>query len=128
LGLSHRQSTTNLMASGTTGTWLNDEEIKRVRIAARKLDWIEPAPELLKRADLLFRGKKMQEAAILYSGLATLPLSAKEVEFEKKRAALAIRFGSKSKAAEGQGIELRPRWIRTNGVYGIEYWSGQQLV
>ena len=40
LGLPHRQDTTNLMASGTTGTWLNDAEIKVVRETARKLEWI----------------------------------------------------------------------------------------
>src|SRR5262249_16512423 len=80
LGLSHRQDTTNLMASGTTGFWLNDEEINQVRAVARKLSWSEPAPELLQRADVLFRAKKMHEAAILFSGLASLPLSAKQVD------------------------------------------------
>jgi predicted Zn-dependent protease len=96
LGLSHRQNTTNLMASGTTGFWLNDEEIKQARLVARKLHCIESAPELLKRADLLFRAKKMQEAAALYSGLATLPLRVKEVDLAKQRADRAIRFGPKS--------------------------------
>ncbi len=40
LGLPHRQDTTNLMASGTTGAWLNEAEINEAREAARKLDWI----------------------------------------------------------------------------------------
>src|SRR6266513_184924 len=39
-GLAHRQDETNLMASGTTGRWLNEEEIRRVR---ERAPWIEPA-------------------------------------------------------------------------------------
>jgi len=31
LGLEHRQNRTNLMASGTTGTWLNSQEIETAR-------------------------------------------------------------------------------------------------
>jgi hypothetical protein len=107
LGLSHRQNTTNLMASGTTGFWLNDEEIKQARLVARKLDWSESAPQLQKRADLLFRAKKMHEAAVLYSGLATLPLRVKEVDLAKRRADRAIRFGPKSKMT-GEDSEVRP--------------------
>ncbi len=37
-GLNHRQSRTNLMASGTTGTWLNVEEIEKDRHGARFLN------------------------------------------------------------------------------------------
>jgi hypothetical protein len=44
LGLPHRQDTTNLMASGTTGTWINEAEIKVVRQTAQKLGWIGTAP------------------------------------------------------------------------------------
>ncbi len=128
LGLSHRQNTTNLMASGTTGTWLNEAEINQVRAAARKLSWINPAPELLKKADVLFRAKKMIEAAILYSGLATIPLAAQQVDLAKKRSAQATRIDSNSKTAQGPRVEFRPQWVRTNGVYGVEYWSGPQLV
>ena len=43
-GLPHRQDRTNLMASGTTGTLLNSDEIERARAAAKKLTWIERAP------------------------------------------------------------------------------------
>ena len=25
-------------------------------------------------------------------------------------------------------IELRPRWVESNGVFGVEYWAGEQLV
>jgi hypothetical protein len=37
LSLSHRQDNTNLMASGTTGTTLNEAEIAQARTAAKKL-------------------------------------------------------------------------------------------
>lgn len=40
LGLPHRQDVTNLMASGTTGTALNEEEIQRARANAAKLGWV----------------------------------------------------------------------------------------
>jgi hypothetical protein len=36
LGLPHRQDRTNLMASGTTGTLLNEDEVKTARETARK--------------------------------------------------------------------------------------------
>lgn len=44
LSLPHRQDTTNLMASGTTGTLLNNAEIQQARAAARKFAWIEVVP------------------------------------------------------------------------------------
>jgi hypothetical protein len=40
LGLAHRQSTINLMASGTTGWSINDEEIGTVRSWATTQDWV----------------------------------------------------------------------------------------
>lgn len=43
LGLSHRQDGTNLMASGTTGTNLNGEEIQRAREHASRLGWVKKA-------------------------------------------------------------------------------------
>ena len=89
--LPHRQDTTNLMASGTTGTWLNGEEIEPVRTAAQRLSWIEGAPGLMEKANALFRENKVQEAAALYSRLATIPLKADQVELAKRRAALATR-------------------------------------
>ena len=86
-GLSHRQDNTNLMASGTTGAWLNEEEIKQARESARKLSWIEPAPELMKKADTFFRGKKTNEAAELYSRLATIQIRDDQVTLAKRRSA-----------------------------------------
>ena len=86
-GLSHRQDITNLMASGTTGAWLNEEEIKQVRESAGKWSWIEPAPDLMKKADTFFRAKKMKEATELYSRLATIQIRDDEVEVAKRRSA-----------------------------------------
>ena len=40
LGLNHRQNVTNLMASGTTGTALNEEEIQTAWASAGWLRWI----------------------------------------------------------------------------------------
>ena len=94
--LPHRQNTTNLMASGTTGTGLNDEEISQVREAARKFAWIERAPDLIEKANALFSANKIQEAATLYSRLATIPLSVEQVELAKQRVAVATRTDSSS--------------------------------
>ena len=44
LSLPHRQDTTNLMASGTTGTLLNDAEIQQARASAKRFAWIESTP------------------------------------------------------------------------------------
>ena len=50
LGLGHRQDTINLMASGTTGWSLNDDEIARARAWAARQDWIlAPAAALMKK-------------------------------------------------------------------------------
>ena len=84
--LPHRQNTTNLMASGTTGTWLNEGEIEQARGAARAFNWVETAPDLVKQADALFRAGKLKKAAVLYSRLATIPLKDDQVELAKKRA------------------------------------------
>jgi hypothetical protein len=44
MGLAHRQSTINLMASGTTGWSINDEEIDTVRHWASKQGWVLAPP------------------------------------------------------------------------------------
>jgi hypothetical protein len=85
LGLPHRQCVTNLMASGTTGTWLNAEEIRITREAARKLSWIQVAPELMKKAGSLFRANKISESARIYSSLATIPVQDPQVDLAKRR-------------------------------------------
>jgi hypothetical protein len=49
LDLTHRQDTINLMASGTTGWSLNDEEIGRARAWAARQDWIRTPADALSR-------------------------------------------------------------------------------
>lgn len=85
-GLPHRQSVTNLMASGTTGTMLSPEEIAQARAAARKLDWVETATGVLQQADALYRAQKTKAARVYYERLALLPLKTEPVERAKKRA------------------------------------------
>jgi hypothetical protein len=80
LGLQHRQNTTNLMASGTTGIELNEEEIQQVRAIATKLQWALPAVSLAKKADLLLHESSRKEALQLYSIIADLPLHDPRVE------------------------------------------------
>ena len=73
LGLPHRQDTTNLMASGTTGIGLNDEEIQHVRERAKRFDWIESAGAVKRRAEELVRAGKVTEAELLRRRLAGYP-------------------------------------------------------
>jgi len=69
-GLPHRQDTTNLMASGTTGIGLNDEEIQRVRERAKEFGWIESAGAVKQRVEQLVRAGKITEADVLRRRLA----------------------------------------------------------
>ena len=85
--LAHRQSNTNLMASGTTGTSLNAAEITRARAAASGLSWIEPAPVVMERANELYRTNRSKEAAALYARIATIRLESEAVALAKQRAA-----------------------------------------
>jgi len=75
-GLPHRQDTTNLMASGTTGIGLNDEEIQRVRERAKKFGWIESAGALKQRVEQLVSAGKLTEAELLRRRLAGIPAAA----------------------------------------------------
>jgi hypothetical protein len=86
LSLEHLQNTTNLMASGTTGTWLNDAEIKQSRSTAAKLVWIKSAPAVLGEAEDLYREKKFNEARVLYQRLTPLPVNSPEVQRARNRA------------------------------------------
>ena len=96
LTLPHRQDTTNLMASGTTGKWLNNEEILQARATALSFNWIRPAPELMKKANILFRNKSRKEAIAVYSILANIPLKDPQVELAKIRSQPAQEKGNKS--------------------------------
>jgi hypothetical protein len=82
-GLPHRQDNTNLMASGTTGTWLNNAEIRQVREAARQFKWIESAPELRNKAAAFSKEHRMKEAAELYLRLAGIPQRANRAQKDK---------------------------------------------
>ena len=86
LNLDHRQNVTNLMASGTTGTSLDDEEIRRARDAAKNFPWIESASAVMKKAEELERAKKVSESKVWYRRLAAIPLKSEEVEVAKRRA------------------------------------------
>ena len=51
LGLPHRQNTTNLLASGTTGTRLNTREVETARESAKKKRGAKSVQELKKEAE-----------------------------------------------------------------------------
>lgn len=73
LGLEHRQARTNLMASGTTGTSLNEAEISTARATCEKLDWILTTAAFLDSADKLRGGGKWTDAEPRYQAVADLP-------------------------------------------------------
>lgn len=73
LNLEHRQNTTNLMASGTTGTSLNEAEITIARKAAEGLPWHLTPADALARAHRLRDEKQPVAARGLYTALAGLP-------------------------------------------------------
>ena len=75
---------------------VDGEEVKQVRETARKFDWIKRASELMEKANALFSANKIQEAATLYSRLATIPLRVDQVEMAKQRIGLAPRTNSSS--------------------------------
>jgi len=74
LSLGHRQNVTNLMASGTSGPWLNGDEAGWSRESARKHPWVEPAGEVMRRAEELQRAGRTAEARALWQRLAAVPL------------------------------------------------------
>jgi hypothetical protein len=76
LGLPHRQDTFNLMASGTTGTALNEEEIETTRARAKELGRFRPVSELRGEADALEKSGDAKAAARLRQAMASLTLSA----------------------------------------------------
>jgi hypothetical protein len=85
LSLAHRQDRTNLLASGTTGTVLNEMEIERAREAAGRFGWVESAPAVLKRANELHESGRGEEARTWYERLLALPVRPPEMESLRKR-------------------------------------------
>jgi len=73
MGLPHRQAMTNLMASGTTGTGLNEDEIMTARTTAEKFSWTDSTDGFLKKADVLAEAGKKEEATSRYKAIADLP-------------------------------------------------------
>lgn len=73
LTLEHRQDRVNLMASGTTGTSLNEVEIKAARKCAEERPWHLTPSRALTRADEMIRDQKKDAARSLYTCLANLP-------------------------------------------------------
>jgi hypothetical protein len=73
LTLPHRQDRVNLMASGTTGTSLNQQEIDAARKAAEALPWRMDPDQALRRARELAAAEQKPGATALYGVLAALP-------------------------------------------------------
>jgi hypothetical protein len=73
LKLPHRQDRTNLMASGTTGTSLNDEEVHTVRRAAESLKWVETPETFARKADTLLESGHKEAALSRFSALLDIP-------------------------------------------------------
>jgi len=73
LNLEHRQNNTNLMASGTTGTSLNEAETSIARKAADGFPWHLSPADALSRANHFRDEKQAVPARGLYTALAGLP-------------------------------------------------------
>ncbi len=73
MGLPHRQNTTNLMASGTTGTSLNAAEIEIVRTTLVRFPWVLAPDEFLKAADKQAKAGNNEAARTAYEALLELP-------------------------------------------------------
>lgn len=78
LGLSHRQDTINLMASGTTGWSLNDGEIDVVRRWASSQDWVLKPAAALEKGYLELLASLPGESAVKEKARAGLPTSAEK--------------------------------------------------
>jgi hypothetical protein len=105
MGLPHRQDTTNLMASGTTGTSLNDAEIEIVRQTLSRTNWVETPEACLKAADTLLTDGKKEEALSRYHALLELPGD------RDGRAALQAKIAAAAKivvGGEGHGKGSQP--------------------
>ena len=73
MGLPHRQDTFNLLASGTTGTGLNDAEVEIVRNNLAAKLWVETPEQFLKAAEQTERDKKPEAARSMYLALREIP-------------------------------------------------------
>lgn len=73
LGLPHRQDTTNLLASGTTGTLLNGGEIDIARRTARGLRGVRTVAEIEARAAEAEAAGKLGVARAIWRSLEEIP-------------------------------------------------------
>jgi hypothetical protein len=73
LGLPHRQARTNLLASGTTGTGLNADEVRRARAGARAIEGVATVAELRRAAEEASKADDLPRARRLWSWLAEIP-------------------------------------------------------
>ncbi len=85
LTLPHRQDVTNLLASGMSGAWLNESEIKQARAAAQTKPWILPAANVWKKADELRIANQPVESRRLWEHLTHLPLNCDSTRQARKR-------------------------------------------
>lgn len=81
-----------LLASGTTGTWLNESEIKQVRAAAKKLSWVEPAAEVRRKAEALKLPNQAAESRKLWQRIAHLPLDCEAARLVRRHVAEDGKF------------------------------------
>ena len=110
LGLPHRQDRINLMASGTTGTELNEWEIAKVRDTAVNLPWIKLAKEFLDNAENTAGDKR--QARSRFRALLELPgtsplktRAARHLKEEPERPSQAQKTGN----CDGREMEERRR-------------------
>lgn len=73
LGLSHRQDRTNLLASGTTGTLLNTDEVATARRKARTLPGTETVASLRRNAEEAETQDRKAESRRLWTWLSEIP-------------------------------------------------------
>ena len=73
LGLRHRDDLTNLLASGTTGTTLNQAEVTSSRARALATPGSLPVPGLRKKAEEALARGEVAEARRLWTWLAGVP-------------------------------------------------------
>jgi hypothetical protein len=73
LGLEHREDRVNLLASGTTGTLLNAEEVMTAREAARKTNGVATVAEVARQAEGAESAGDRDRARRLWTWLAEIP-------------------------------------------------------
>jgi len=73
MGLPHRQDTFNLLASGTTGTSLNDAEIDTVRSKTLAMAWVETVEQFLRDAAKAQADNRPDVARSMYQALTEIP-------------------------------------------------------